>query len=259
MSFGFIITRHVNSELTNKYWNECIVCIRQKYQFVKIIVIDDNSDKTFLKSNFEYINVEYIQSEYIGRGELLPYYYFHKNHYFDNAIILHDSAFIQSNINFNYLIKQNIKVIPIWHFDCEKKENVGNTIRIINSLKNNNIIINTLINDNHFEILSVTNKWSGCFGTQSFINYDFLCTIQTKYNLFNMLQLIKSRADRCCLERIMGIIFFTDYLKSINCKSLLGDITAYCKWGYKYQDYYHQKISNKKILKVSIVKVWSGR
>ena len=25
--FGFIITRHVNSELTNKYWNNCIQCL----------------------------------------------------------------------------------------------------------------------------------------------------------------------------------------------------------------------------------------
>ena len=27
-SYGFIITRHVNSEKTNKYWNKCVRCIR---------------------------------------------------------------------------------------------------------------------------------------------------------------------------------------------------------------------------------------
>ena len=27
MSYGFIITRHVNSDLTNLYWNKCIKCI----------------------------------------------------------------------------------------------------------------------------------------------------------------------------------------------------------------------------------------
>ena len=39
--FGFIITRHVNSPTTNKYWNQCVKCIRTFYPFVKIVIIDD--------------------------------------------------------------------------------------------------------------------------------------------------------------------------------------------------------------------------
>ena len=99
-SYGFIITRHVNSEKTNNYWNRCVKLIRTFYPHRKIVVIDDNSNQDFVKAEFEYKNVIYEQSEYPGRGELLPYTYFLKNHYFDNAVIIHDSVFFHKRVNF---------------------------------------------------------------------------------------------------------------------------------------------------------------
>jgi hypothetical protein len=56
MSYGFIVLRHVNSALTNEYWNECVKCIRRFYPQKKIVVIDDNSNKDFVKADFEYQN-----------------------------------------------------------------------------------------------------------------------------------------------------------------------------------------------------------
>ena len=88
--YGFIITRHVNSEITNKYWNHAIRCIRRFYPYRKIIIIDDNSNQLFVKPEYDYKNIMVIKSEYPGRGELLPYYYFYKNKFFENAVILHD-------------------------------------------------------------------------------------------------------------------------------------------------------------------------
>ena len=64
MTYGFIITRHVNSEKTNKYWNHNIKLIRTYYPHKKIIVIDDNSNYSFVKPDFNYKNIETIQSEY---------------------------------------------------------------------------------------------------------------------------------------------------------------------------------------------------
>ena len=75
VNFGFIITRHVNSLKTNKYWNHCIKCIRSLYPLRKIVVIDDNSKKEFLSADFQYKNVEIVETEFHGRGELLPFYY----------------------------------------------------------------------------------------------------------------------------------------------------------------------------------------
>ena len=104
-NYGFIITRHVNTELANYYWNECIRSIQLFYPSKKIVVIDDNSKQEYVKAFKHYDNVEYVQSEFIGRGELLPYYYLFQKHYFDYAFILHDSVFIQTAIHFDYLIK----------------------------------------------------------------------------------------------------------------------------------------------------------
>jgi len=103
-SFGFIIIRHVNSEKTNKYWNHSIKCLRRLYPFIKIIIIDDNSNYNYVKEDFNYKNVETIRSEFKGRGEILPYYYYFKNKYFDNAVIIHDSVFFHKRVDFNKLV-----------------------------------------------------------------------------------------------------------------------------------------------------------
>ena len=99
-SYGFIIARHVNSEMTNKYWNRCVRCIRKFYPLRKIVIIDDNSNQDFVKPDYEYRNVEVITSEFPGRGELLPSYDFYNRRFFDNAVIIHDSVFFHERINF---------------------------------------------------------------------------------------------------------------------------------------------------------------
>ena len=113
---GFIITRHVNSEQTNQYWNTCIQCIRKFYpkEFFKIVVIDDNSQQHLVKAEYDYQNVEYIQSEFPGRGELLPYYYFFKHHFFERAVILHDSIFFQKKVTL--CTKLTFHQMPVQNF-----------------------------------------------------------------------------------------------------------------------------------------------
>ena len=48
MSLGFIVLRHVNSELSDKYWIKCYDCIRKHYPENEIIIIDDNSNLVFI-------------------------------------------------------------------------------------------------------------------------------------------------------------------------------------------------------------------
>jgi len=252
-SYGFIITRHVNSEKTNKYWNKCVRCIRSFYPLRKIIIIDDNSNYNFIKADLEYKNVEIIQSEFLGRGELLPYYYLFKNYFFENAVIIHDSIFFHKRINFEKLI--GIKVLPLWHFTSDK-ENVNNTLFISDKLRNKIEIQQKLVFNNN--ILGLNHqKWYGCFGVQSFINYNFLKYIEKKYNLFNLLNVVKNRKDRCCLERIFGAIFCTEENNLLKQKSLLGNILNTVNWKYSF-DNYENDIKQKKISK-AIVKVFTGR
>jgi hypothetical protein len=251
-SFGFIITRHVNSEITNRYWNHSVKLLRTFYPYKKIVIIDDNSNPEFVKADFNYNNVLIIKSEFHGRGELLPYYYYIKNKFFENAVILHDSVFFHSRYSFELL--KDIKVIPLWFFHSDK-ENVENTLKIANNLKNNYYIKQKLKND---EINFInTNKWYGCFGAQCYINHDFLLKLEFTYNITNLLNTVKSRLDRCCLERILGCIFFTEYQKISKQKSLFGDIMTYQRWGYTYNEYM-DKLKKKQPQK-RIIKVWTGR
>lgn len=50
--FGFIITRHVNSELTNRYWNQCVKLIRTFYPFKKLLLLTIIVTHNLLKPNF---------------------------------------------------------------------------------------------------------------------------------------------------------------------------------------------------------------
>lgn len=256
-NYGFIITRHVNSEKTNNYWNNSVKLLNIFYPDKQIIIIDDNSDYTYVKANSEYKNLQIINSEYVGRGELLPYYYFYKYKFFDNAIIIHDSIFIHKRIIFEKL--KNVKVIPLWHFDKKHIDNIENTKRITLSLKNSYIIMNK-INCNYvkgvdFDIIQ--NNWCGCFGVQSYINIKFLEQMEEKYKLFNLLDVVKTRMDRCSLERIFGAIIFTELPDLYKNKSLFGDIMKYCKWGYTYDEYIESV--KKGMVQRNVIKIWTGR
>jgi hypothetical protein len=158
-NYGFIITRHVNSEITNKYWNLCVKYIKFFYPQKKIIVIDDNSNYDYVKNENHddlYKNVEIIKSEFPGKGELLPFYYYNKNKYFNNAIIIHDSVFIHTRINFDLLIQKNIPVIPLWHFNADR-DNYINTYKISTLLNNSiNKIDSNAFNNSYFKELVLT-------------------------------------------------------------------------------------------------------
>jgi len=253
-SFGFIITRHVNSENTNKYWNHSVKLLRTFYPYRKIVIIDDNSNQEFLKADFEYKNIQVIQSEFHGRGELLPYYYYIQNKFFENAIIIHDSVFFHKRINFELL--KDINVIPLWFFYSDE-ENIGNTINISNVLKNSYTIKQKLsINDNIINMPQL--KWYGCFGVQSYINHNFLLRIEEKYKISNLIKVVKTRPDRCCLERIFGCIFFTENPQILRKKSIFGNISKHQKWGrYSFDEY---MLNLKKgTIPNYVVKVWTGR
>ena len=255
-NYGFIMTRHVNSEITNNYWNQSIRCIRRFYPDTKIIIIDDNSNNEFVKAQYEYRNVEIIQSEYKGRGELLPYYYFYKNKFFENAFIIHDSIFIHKRINFDKI--NGIDAIPLWHFNADK-ENVYNSLRLISNFRNGYLLQRKLTLSDDAMILGRKSEWYGCFGVQSYINHKFLVNTINKYDLLTLLNKVKTRPDRCCLERIFGLVFNLESVTTKKYKSLFGNIHEYNNaFDYTY-DKYKYDLTIKKKLPKSIIKVWSGR
>jgi hypothetical protein len=262
MSYGFIVTRHVNSEKTNRYWNHCVKCIRRFYPYRKIVVIDDNSQQEFVKADGEYRNVEFIQSEYPGRGELLPFVYFLRHHWFQKAVIVHDSVFFHKRVAFE---KIGDPVIPLWHFDSIHVDNHANNMRIGGALKAPGHFVRERLHRSQDAVHSVTHRmdwkgldrWHGCFGVQCYIDYHFLQVVETKYGITNMIGSVTCRADRCSLERIMSVIFLLEHPALLRRKSLLGDIFGYLRFGYSYEEY-EADLKAGKVLR-PVIKVWTGR
>lgn len=232
---GFIILRHVNSELTNKYWMLSYFYIRKFYPDNPIVIIDDNSNYNFinLKKEKTLKNTKIVKSEFPARGELLPYYYFIKNKFFDKAVIIHDSVFIKKKIDFDV---KNYRFI--WEFEhCW--DNVKGETNLISALKNSEELL---------KFYNKKNLWKGCFGAMTVISYDFLQEIEKKYEITRLVEFVKNREQRKCLERIFGCIF--EYNDNRN--TLYGNIQKYIKFGIKFdkKDWYRKK---------PIIKVWSGR
>ena len=254
MGYGFIITRHVNSEKTNKYWNQCVKLIRTFYPFKQIIIIDDNSNQDFIKADHDYKNIIIIQSEYPGRGELLPYFYFVKNKWFENAVIIHDSVFIHNRIPFE---KFTMPVVPFWHHIYDK-ENLPNLLRICSGLKNT-YTLNQRLYGSEINILGIQkSNFNLCFGVQSYINLSFLEMLENKYNFTNLVNFVHNRTDRCGLERIMGLLFCEEFPKLKRIKSLFGDILVQpSAFNYNYEQY-ETDFKKKRFIK-PFIKVWSGR
>jgi hypothetical protein len=99
-----------------------------------------------------------------------------------------------------------MSVLPLWFFYPDK-EDVENRKRIMRYLKNYQTLDSKLSNDT---IIGLPHdKWFGCFGVQSYISLGFLERIEHKYGITQLVSAVSRRIDRCCLERILGCIFFT--------------------------------------------------
>lgn len=230
---GFIILRHVNSELTNNYWMHCYDCIREYYPENEIVIIDDNSNYDFITEK-ELYKTTIINSEYPGRGELLPYFYYLHNKFFDTAIIIHDSVFINS-----YIDIKTEKYTFLWDFK-HKWDVVENETKIIK-----------LFNDD--ELLNFYNNkelWRGCFGCMNIITHDYLVYVNSKYDISILLDYILNRDDRMALERVLACLLQINYKSN----SLFGSIHLYCRWGITYNN-----INKHNIKKLPVIKVWTGR
>jgi hypothetical protein len=244
---GFIITRNVNSEITNKYWKICVKQIRTFYPENMIVIIDDNSKQEYIdKLDTELHNCIIINSEFKCRGEMLPYYYYFKNKWFDKAVIIHDSVFINKYIDFDKV--DDIKFI--WNFNLyDMDHEVIAETRMIQNLDNKEELFNTFNN---------RKLWTGCFGAMSVISHRFLKIISEKYHFFVLLNHTLTKFDRCMIERLLAILCFTEKPSLIDDPSIFGVIYDYMNWGYTYDNYLDDLKCNK-LDKFPLIKVWTGR
>lgn len=251
--FVFILARHISKKEHNDLWKLCVINIRKVYKEVSIIIIDDNSNEELVDdfNNEEFMkNVSIIKSEFKGAGELLPYYYFHKNKYAKKAIIIHDSMFVKKKFDED-LINNLEDFRFLWYFAIHRCIDDEDHY-------NDNIIFYSLLN-NGDELYDYYNSydWLGCFGCSMIINLEFLEKIQDKYNLFNIIQYVNTRKKRETLERLLAVVFTYEIREKYkNRKNLVlfGAIHDYPIAFYYFYFHYHYFP-----LDLPVVKCWFGR
>jgi hypothetical protein len=242
MTLGFVIIRHVNSKITDYYWKECYTCIRKIYDN-PIMIIDDSSNKEFLNENILLQNCTVIyDTQHKGAAELLPYYYFHLLKPFDTAVIIHDSVFIQSKINFELNENENCRML--WSFGHMYDNELLSLIQHL---------CTDLLEDYELQnFFYQTSQWRGCFGVMSVIKWEFLNKIEQRHLIFqNFLKKVNHRECRSALERVWAMII---HYNDPNIRAEFGDIYSFIQWGVTFSDYITKDYS-----RYPLLKVWSGR
>jgi hypothetical protein len=231
-SFGFIIVRSVNSEITNNYWKHSVTSIRKFYPGTPIAIICDNSSPEFLvdDSTHGFENIQIIVSEFPGKGEILGYYYLYKLKLFEKAVVLHDSNFINQYYDYNS-IEEHCRFL--YHFPSNFHEyDSASALGFFNQC------------DPLIDYYNKKDKIVGCFGCQSFITWEFLDRLEKEYSFFDILNYIQSRNQRYNMERIFALVCihaikysYHDDLFDIKNISLFGDITKHPRWGMSWETY----------------------
>ncbi len=245
--YGFIMTRHVTNEITNKYWIEAYNCIRNIHTDIPIIIIDNNSDLNYLtnENNLKLVNCTIIKCEFYEARLLTAYYYFYKLKPFKKAIIIHDSVFVHTFLDFSSI--NDIKFL--WDFKFHGADLVALEKVLINSLNNNNEL--HVLHDNK-------NSWNGCMGVMSVITLEFLEKIESKYNIFNMIKIINNNLYNQALERVFAVICTNEIPELKHRDSLIGDVELIgFRWDYKFDNYIADKNNN--IIIYPYVKVLTTR
>ena len=152
-------------------------------------------------------------------------------------------------------------VLPLWDHVYDK-ENLYNLVRIASVLKNNYTLIKNLTKSNDNNVIIGWGKrneqFKLCSGTQCFINIRFLELLEQKYKISNLINVIRNRSDRCGLERIMGLLFYQEYIHFSNKTSLFGNIFTH-PYAFKYTyEKYTNDLKKKRVANI-FVKVWTGR
>lgn len=249
---GFIILRCVKTQQQNILFKESYEAVRKYYPDIKIIIIDDNSDKSILDNAYPMKNVEVIESELpVGTGEYLPYWYLLQRKMFKKAIFLQDSMILNAKIPFedvnDYMYLYEFQSNNPNYFNFIPNEEIINLLKLTKDSEN---------------IMKYYNagEWKGCWGSMMLITSDFITELEEKVGISVWKGVITSRPQRMALEAAIGIACM--YIKHDKEKySFFGD------WADSntFKDPGNENhtldmyLENKTRIKNSIIKIWNNR
>jgi hypothetical protein len=242
---GFIVTRCVRRVEQNTLYKECYEAIRRFHPELKIIFIDDNSNKDVLEE-YDMDNVEIIQSEYPTAGEYLPYWYLLQRKMFKKAIFMQDSMILNNRIKYEGVDDFRF----LFEFPSDRYE--------VNEV---NILIDNTSKPKELRTLYNSNNWSGCWGSTMVITSEFLQKVEYTLQISKWSKVINTRNMRMGLERGIALACIYTSGNSVN-NSLFGNV-------YETQTFKDPELNSKHSLKMyledktrikdPIIKIWNGR
>lgn len=238
----FFILRHADSEETAKLWKLCFESIRQFYPTTMIVILDTNSNLSFVNL-VPPDDLSLVISSELPNGRLFVPYYYYLTYYnqYTKAVILHDSTVIQRPLPID-----NIETVKyLWHFETHQYDNkyIGN------------LMLNSLTNTSELSNLYNSNLWHGCLGCMSVITISFLKQLQTKYSILNLKNNITSKDYACEFERILSVLCTFEEPNLYSKASLFGDIST-LEWGLSYSKYMsHRELYNTH----TVIKLFAAR
>lgn len=245
------ITTNLRTEEHRRMLVTAIEYANKHYPTERIVIIDDNSSLSVSKDELSRIhsNLEIIRSEYPGAGELLRlYYYLHDKNPTKWAICVHDSQFINTRFS--------LPSCP-YRFLYTAKHVHDNPLRELSLVA----MIGSKELTKFFR--RERKSWKTAFGAQCIVKHEFLQKINVKLPRFftTMIPNVKSRSDRMCCERIVGVVF--QFTQKCPVKAMYGDIFDYAAkqspkgWGYQYLEFIRDTQHSGTNLET--IKVWVGR
>jgi hypothetical protein len=252
--FGFIILRHISTDLHSLYWREAVKSIRKIYTNERIIIIDDNSKimTNWKEEEKEFNNISIIESEFPGAGEIYGYYYGWKYRPFTKFVVLHDSMFLKKKLP---IIYKNAKFL--WHFD----KYLGGTADAYEKDTNYKFIeyLKPSIKSAVLDLYYDKESWTGCFGVSSVICIDFLDILFEKYGLLDAIKMVTCRHEREAMERIFALLCYLEDPSMKKRPSIYGNILTDYPGAYSINwEIYTQYLRNAPN-QYNIYKIWSGR
>ena len=236
-SLGFIVLRHVNSSVTDKYWRESLRCIRRFYPDNRIVVIDDNSSYEVIESEDYDYEVVRSAGELIGSAELLPYLLLNEHKWFDKAVILQDSAFLNAYLSFRHV--HNVEFF--WRFEH----------RWGNSRLESELLACLNESDMLMDHYTDAKRWNGAFGAMACVELSAVEAICQRFDLERLVPLVKSRPARMAFERVIAVLF--DVAFGGGKASRFGFLHAYCRYGRVRWDNFEA------YLHLPVIKIWTFR